>query len=251
MLGGRQSADSMVTAAMYARYQAVRQHLERSPAAKRLIRSTVEIKNVLLHDPEHNRHAMDRLFRQRIDPWGFSRDPEQLRFGRAEQMIGAAAKGKLFEQVLEIGCAEGMFTQRLAIHSRSLIAMDISDVALQRAQQRCLGSDIEFRRSDLCEERLGTGFDLIVIVAVLEYIYGRAALRNARANIVRALRPGGLLLLGSTLQNGIEDSWVTRWFIRGAEINRYFMADANLRLVSSAVDQCACPFLHTLLERVN
>ena len=235
----------------YTGYRRLREQLERLPPLKRTIRAVAELKNIAIDDPERTTRRVDRFFYSRLDPYGFSRESEQLRFWRAEQMIDSASGGKPFQRVLEIGCAEGMFTERLAERSSSLLATDISVVALTRARRRCLVPHIEFLQWDLRTDALQDSYDLIVAVGVLEYLHGRAAFHRARSKLVQAITPGGYLLLGSTLQDdGIENSWVADWFLRGSRINWFFGQEPSLRVLASQTDQCALPFIHTLFQRV-
>ena len=198
----------------------MRKQLERFAPLKRIIRSVAELKNIAIDNPKRSARSVDCLFFSRVDPYGFSREAEQLRFWRAEQMIDSVSCGKPFQRVLEIGCAEGMFTERLAERSSSLLATDISAVALARARRRCPVPHIEFQQWDLRTDALQNSYDLIVAVGVLEYLHGRAAFHRARSKLVQAITPGGYLLLGSTVQDdGIENSWVADWFLRGSRIN--------------------------------
>jgi 2-polyprenyl-3-methyl-5-hydroxy-6-metoxy-1,4-benzoquinol methylase len=210
------------------------------------------LKNIVLDDAQRERNKVEGLFRQKVDPYGFSRQAERLRFECAEQMIDAAAAGRRLPKVLEIGCAEGMFTERLASRCGSLLAVDISEIALARARQRCSGADIQFRRWDIRTDAMADTYDLVVAVGVLEYLHGRMAFRQARHKLIQGLRVGGYLLLGSTVQDeDIENSWMARWFLRGGHINAFFARHPSVRAVDSRTDQCALPFTHTLLQRAQ
>jgi tellurite methyltransferase len=77
----------------------------------------------------------------------------------------------------------------LAKQGWQVTLMDISDVGIERARQRAgpLGSHIHFVVDDLIHfEASQIGFDLIVVFFFLE--------RNILAEIVKSLRPGGLLI---------------------------------------------------------
>jgi 2-polyprenyl-3-methyl-5-hydroxy-6-metoxy-1,4-benzoquinol methylase len=126
-----------------------------------------------------------------------------------------------FESGLEIGCAEGAFTPLLAKRCRRLLAADISELALQRAAERCAEfGDVEFRKFDIREEtRLGP-FDLVVAMDVLPYFRRPQELRSAVRNIVQALSGDGQLLLSVTrpVPAVMEDTWWSRWMPRGKHI---------------------------------
>ena len=67
------------------------------------------------------------------DPWAYESDYEAIKY---EQTL-ALLPEVVFANALEIGCAEGHFSLRLAPKVGSLTAVDISTRALARAQERC------------------------------------------------------------------------------------------------------------------
>ena len=79
------------------------------------------------------------------DPWGYS----SWASGFTEQKIQTAIEmvsefGRNFERALEIGCAQGAMTERLAPLCKELLAVDFVPVALERARARCRGSNVSF-----------------------------------------------------------------------------------------------------------
>jgi 2-polyprenyl-3-methyl-5-hydroxy-6-metoxy-1,4-benzoquinol methylase len=211
----------------------------------------VEIKNSLLDSTQRDRAVVDRLYRASDDPYGFTRDREQFRFQRAMQMLSAVGNGRPFGRTLEVGCAEGMFTERLADCCESVLAVDLASIALERAKRRCRNRpNITFVQWNVRKDVVDGTFDLIVATGVLEYILRRRTLRGACDRLIRALRPGGYLLLGNTVtQNEMEHTWIGKRLIRGTLINDYVGSDPRLETVSASLDQCVCPFAHLLLRR--
>lgn len=239
--------------ALYSAYRTIRVFLERFAPTRTLIGYLIEFKNTLVDSSERDRKALEDEFSAEIDPYHFSDDLEQFRFQRALEILAQAKCERPFGQVLEVGCAEGMFTEMLAPLCRTLMATDISQVALGRARQRCEAiSNVTFREWDVrCNPVEGT-FDLIVATGVLEYIQRPATLRAVRNKLVDALRPGGHLLLGNTVTtHSIEKTWVGRILIRGTRINDFFALDNRLETIASSLDQCICPFAHILLRKVD
>jgi SAM-dependent methyltransferase len=103
--------------------------------------------------------------------------------------------GRRFAKALEVGCAEGHFTAQLAPLVRSLLAADISQVALERAAVRCADCrNVSFMRLDLVADALPGTFDLIVCSEVLYYLDGLDVLELAVRKLAGALEPGGHLL---------------------------------------------------------
>ena len=153
-------------------------------------------------------------------------------------MLDSVSDGNLFANGLEIGCAEGWYTQALAERCKSLLAMDLSPTALARARSRREWPDrVRFAQFDLRRESLPGGFDLIVIAAVLEYMPNPLTLRRVRQKLVDALRPGGYLMVETTRQTGVmmllENSWWSRWLLRGKRINQFILKHPLLHPVSS------------------
>ncbi len=94
---------------------------------------------------------------------------------------------------LEIGCAEGHFTVRLAPKVGCLTAVDISCAAtLRRAEKRCANNvNVTFQTLDLNTDDIPGPFHLIVCSEVLYYI---SDLPNVVRRILAQIRPSGFLL---------------------------------------------------------
>ncbi len=132
----------------------------------------------------------EQIFTARSDPWSYASDYEQRKY---DQTLALVPEG--VRSALELGCAEGAFTTRLAPHVGSLLACDVSTVALSRAARRCSGCpNVSFMQLDLFADELPGGHDLVVCSEVLYYAPTRAQLVRALRGIARALEPGGLLL---------------------------------------------------------
>jgi glycosyltransferase involved in cell wall biosynthesis/peptidoglycan/xylan/chitin deacetylase (PgdA/CDA1 family)/SAM-dependent methyltransferase len=122
------------------------------------------------------------------DPCAYESEYEVV---KREQIL-AFLPAKTIADALELGCAEGHFTLRLAPHVGRLTAVDISGRALARAQARCSDHrNIAFRRLDLDTDGIPGSFDLIVGTEILYYL--RDLPRSVR-HLVAKLRPGGFLL---------------------------------------------------------
>lgn len=236
---------------LFGQYQDLRRFLERSKLLRIMILYAVEVKNTLLDSSARDRAAVRKLYSEREDPFGFSRELEQFRFQRATEILEAAAFGSKFETALEIGCAEGMFTRALAKRSVSLKAFDLSDIAIERAKRNCSDlTNVEFAEWDVRKDPLEGRFDLIVATGVLEYILRPSTLRDALERITKALNPGGYLLLGNTATGmGIENTWIGKKLVRGYLVNDLFAKDPRYETIDSSMDECVCPFAHVLLRK--
>jgi trans-aconitate methyltransferase len=185
-------------------------------------------------DPWASGAAFDRCFAKQSDPWEFWRPREQDRMNSALHMLDGV--GGRFEHAFEIGCAEGMFTQRLKEHCASLLAADISTLALQRAEELCRGG-VQFRIWDLRQDAVPGEFDLVVAMCVLECLRRRRDFRTARAKLVAAMRPGGYLLVSHCRQSQLtENSLWGRWLLRdGKWINEFLGQSPELEPVVTEV----------------
>ena len=124
------------------------------------------------------------------DPWNYGSDYERLKYERTIALVPAG-----IERALELACAEGRFTAKLASLVGHLTATDISQTALNRAQARCAGLlNVSFKRLDLVADSLPQGFDLIVCSEVLYFLSGRDELASVCSRLRDALAQGGRLL---------------------------------------------------------
>lgn len=138
---------------------------------------------------------MDRVFSRGEDPYGYRRSQYEL--SRLAAMEKAAA-GRRYARALEVGCAEGLLTEKLAALADAITAIDISPVALQRARRRLNGKAAEFIEADIREWEPSGGYDLIVLGDVLYYLdkpLVRAAFEQVFPRIASWLNPGGRLVL--------------------------------------------------------
>jgi O-antigen/teichoic acid export membrane protein/2-polyprenyl-3-methyl-5-hydroxy-6-metoxy-1,4-benzoquinol methylase len=166
----------------------------------------------------------DRQFAAKVDPWDYESEPEQERYRAALAMLDGGRAGSHFLDALEIGCAEGAFTELLVKRCNRLTAIDISPVALARARTRLRHCQtITFAQSDVLRDpELGT-FDLVVVMDVLHYFKRPGDLRRVQARIHRMLLPGSHLLVTTERQSDVfEKARWRHWIPRGRMINESF-----------------------------
>jgi len=142
--------------------------------------------------------SLEALFREREDPWDFLTDAyEQARLRRLAELVRLVAPSS----VLEVGCAEGIFTEWLARYGAEVVALDVSSTACQRARRRAPQAQVlavpldeysDERRFDLvvCAETLYYVGDVPAALAKMQSL-GRKVLvsytRNERRKLDRAL----------------------------------------------------------------
>jgi SAM-dependent methyltransferase len=157
--------------------------------------------------PSYAAEQLRGLFAEREDPWSFaSSELARERFACIWQL---APPGP-FRNILEIGCAEGHFTLQIAErHSCPILALDFIATALERAARRCAAQPhVCFQQLDLGKEDVEGQYDLVFCMGVLEYGPRRDELPLIRDRIVKALAPGGYLVLESDrLPKDVEDRW--------------------------------------------
>jgi len=144
------------------------------------------------------------------DPWGLaSNDFERRRY---DALLGLLQPRSPFRHALEVGCAAGVFTERLLPHCAALTVLDAMPEALERAAER-LGSaatEVAWRVADPAADEVGGPYDLIIAAEVLYYLPDVPALQAAAGRLADALAPGGLLVFGSA-----SDEAARRWGLYG------------------------------------
>ncbi|KLK89634.1 SAM-dependent methlyltransferase [Microvirga vignae] len=139
------------------------------------------------------------------DPWRLDGNPFERE--RHTQLLRLSVSQGVIANALEVGCATGAFTERLAPYCRRLTVIDVMPRAIARTRERMKGlphvnwivSDIQLFSSDEL-------FDLIVVAEVLYYLDDVAEMRAAIGNVMRLLAPGGHLIFGSA-RDGVCRRW--------------------------------------------
>jgi glycosyltransferase involved in cell wall biosynthesis/peptidoglycan/xylan/chitin deacetylase (PgdA/CDA1 family)/SAM-dependent methyltransferase len=128
------------------------------------------------------------------DPWDYSSEYETEKYDLTLDVVMRHRPSS----VLELACAEGRFTQRLAEHVGAVTAADISSLALTRAAERCAGFDnIAFQILDLVDETIPAGQEMIICSEVLYYLPDRGALAEVARKLAEALADGGRLVMAN------------------------------------------------------
>jgi SAM-dependent methyltransferase len=115
--------------------------------------------------------GFEQLFRNNIDPWSYTTSGFEA-FKRA--VLLRACGCRTYGRGLELGCAIGVTTRRLAPRCLRLLAIDSSPTALAEAVRRNAGtSGLTFRKCLLPSEMPRGPFDLIVVSEIAYYLSGR------------------------------------------------------------------------------
>lgn len=132
------------------------------------------------------------IFLSDPDPWNFETSPYEA---SKYQASISALENRRYGRSLEVGCANGVLTRRLAGCCDRLFAIDVSDAALAKARDR--NSDlvhVDFANMVFPKQSPEGLFDLIVLSEVV-YYWSKADIAAAAFWIDRHLDAGGDLLL--------------------------------------------------------
>ena len=171
------------------------------------------------------------------DPWQLETSPFDA--ARYETMLDFLGSDRPYASGLEVGCAAGVFTERLAPLCRELFVIDFLPAAIARGSSRLRErSNITWRVDDIASFAPQKSFDLIIASEVLYYLGGGTTLRRAVGNLVRLLAPGGVLIFGSA-----RDATCARWGLSGgaetcmAELSRSLRETARVHLRGASADE--------------
>ena len=188
------------------------------------------------------RGYFEHVYRQE-DPYDIAQNPEELK-KRSETM--ATIAGVRFGNALEIGGGEGLLAECLADQVDKLHMVDLSERALQRAQERLHDkSNVEIGRLDIVGEPLPGVFDLIVCSEVLVYVQ-LTELDDVRDKIVAALPSGGHLLLVHSRSIHDDDAGLEYKDFGAKTVHGAFLDDP---LMSARADETYDMYRITLLQK--
>jgi len=120
---------------------------------------------------------------------------EQVWSGLPNTALVAETAGLAPGRALDVGCGEGADTVWLAGHGWDVTALDVSQVALDRATRHARDAKVEVRlmRSDLVGAPIQPGtFDL---VSAMYPALRRTPTNEAERVLIAAVAPGGVLLV--------------------------------------------------------
>ncbi len=145
-----------------------------------------------MNDGSLDRTYFETLYDGSPDPWRFATSA----YEREKYAASLAALDRpRYARALEIGCSIGVFTAALAARCETLLAIDISTAALERARKRCVElENVRFERLTVPGDFPDGEFDLVTLCEV-GYYFDDGDAQRTRERIVTALEPNGTLLL--------------------------------------------------------
>lgn len=133
----------------------------------------------------------DALYNLESDPWKF----ETSAYEAEKYAATLAALPKRYRSALEIGGSIGVLTEQLATRCDSLLSLDVSAMAQQKAIARCQSlANVRFQLMQVPQAYPAEQFDLTVLSEV-GYYWCWEDLQKAQQLMLHHLEPGGHLLL--------------------------------------------------------
>lgn len=134
----------------------------------------------------------DELYNADPDPWKF--ETSEYEASKYAATIAALPKER-YKSAFEIGCSIGVLTQKLASRCDSLLSIDVSEPALEKAIGRCQSlPQVRFQLMSVPQRYPKQMFDL-TLVSEVGYYWCWEDLRKAQQLMLDRLEPGGHLLL--------------------------------------------------------
>ncbi|HLZ67116.1 MAG TPA: class I SAM-dependent methyltransferase [Aliidongia sp.] len=147
------------------------------------------------------------------DPWGFVTSGYERR--KYDEILAAIGDGH--RNALEMGCSVGVFTHRLAAGCDRLLAVDVSETALDAARRRCSDlARVEFRQILFADQLPDDRFDLVVL-AEAGYYWSLPDLDLFLRWLRRTLTPDGHFVL-------VHWTGGTDYPLTGAEVHDHVAA---------------------------
>lgn len=138
----------------------------------------------------------ESLYSENTDPWDYTGSQyEKEKYEKIHEVL----KDKRFSKGLEIGCSIGVHTKYLAEQCDKLLALDISEKAIEKAKKSFessgeLKKKIEFRVLNVAEDFPEGSFDFISLCEV-GYYFNRESLWKLFEQIDKALVKNGYFLM--------------------------------------------------------
>jgi LmbE family N-acetylglucosaminyl deacetylase/SAM-dependent methyltransferase len=133
----------------------------------------------------------ERLYARNDDPWRLA---SRWYESRKRAVTLAALPAERYGAALEIGCSIGVLTEQLAARCDDLLALDVSEAAVQRARERLAGlSGVAVERADVAGGLPPGPYDLVVLSEV-GYYFDPAGLDLLASRILQSLAEGGTVV---------------------------------------------------------
>lgn len=135
----------------------------------------------------------DGVFAGSDDPWSLaSSDYEAAKFARTVQVL----ENRRYSSALEIGCAHGVLTEKLAPLCNDLLAIDIAAAAIDAARKRCAAlPHVHFERIAFPRETPAVAPLRLAVLSEVAYYWSDDDLASAGAWLQENVATDGRILL--------------------------------------------------------
>ncbi|MEV8272323.1 bifunctional PIG-L family deacetylase/class I SAM-dependent methyltransferase [Microbacterium sp. NPDC077184] len=137
------------------------------------------------------RSHFEEFFATHDDPWGFRSSWYEQ---RKRDLLLATLPRATYDAGLELGCATGILTARLAERCAHLVAVDFSAEALAAAARELAGHDNVTLRTAALPQRWPEGQYDLVVLSEIGYFWNAADLDTAIDRITQSLAQSGHLV---------------------------------------------------------
>jgi LmbE family N-acetylglucosaminyl deacetylase/SAM-dependent methyltransferase len=178
--------------------------------------------------PAMNEAYFDERYARRDDPWGFE---TRWYESRKRALTLAALPAEKYDSALEIGCSIGVLTEQLAARCASILAVDISQQAVDRARARLRQqAHVTVERADVGRRFPQRHFDLIMLSEV-GYYFDPDGLDTLLERIENSLGPTGTLVM-CHWRHPVDDYPLT-----GDEVHQAARTRPGLRRLAAHVEE--------------
>ena len=164
------------------------------------------------------------IYQKSRDPWDFATSEYEAE--KYKQTI-ATLYGARYASAFEIGCSIGVLTEMLAARCDRLLSVDVSQVALEQARERCSKlRNVRFELMHVPNEYPDSWFDL-TIVSEVGYYLNFQDLEKLAAEIRSHTLPAGQILLVHWLPQAPD------YPLTGDQVHDYFLSLPEWRAVAA------------------
>lgn len=159
----------------------------------------------------------DALYQNNSDPWNFrNSEYEKSKYETIDKFL----KDKTYNRALELGCSIGVHTAHLAKHCKTLLAVDICEIAIATAKANSALPNVLYEKSDIVKAFPPGPFDFISMCE-MGYYFNTEALNAIFAKIATHLEVHGHFLLVHWT------SFVREYPLDGRQVHQLFEAFAQ------------------------
>jgi O-antigen/teichoic acid export membrane protein/SAM-dependent methyltransferase len=187
------------------------------------------LRKELQYSERKNRY--ETMYQSQADPWNYH--SSQYEKQKYSEMLLLLPKER-FDSAIELGCSEGAFTKDLARRCNQVIALDISETALERARtENAELKNIKFHQMDIVTDSISVTADLICCGEILNLIPSRRHLEAVIRKISGSLRHNGFLLIANLhlLPDDRKGVWLGDIAFSSVEIQRMIARITSLKVV--------------------